>query len=60
MTADLGKRGGQTGQMLMGRKTPNAVYKHILSGGDMTSPADNLRLTGMYLQRTSPNNVFGG
>ena len=29
-----------------------AVYKHIVSGGEITSPAHNLRLTGMYLQRT--------
>ena len=35
--------------------------KHILSGGEFTSLADNLHLTGMYLQRTSPNtNAFGG
>ena len=42
-------------------RTCIAAYKHILSGGEITSPAENLRLTGMYMQRTSPNtNAFGG
>ena len=37
-----------------------AVYKHILSGGEITSQAENLCLTWMYLKRTSPNtNAFG-
>ena len=36
------------------------IQKEI-SGGEITSSVEDLRLTGMCLQRTSPNtNVFGG
>ena len=30
MTVDSSKRGGHTGQMLMGRKTPNALILQII------------------------------
>ena len=45
------------GQVTLGPIGPTyiAVYTNILSGGEITSPAENVRLTGMYLQRTSPN-----
>ena len=39
------------------------VYQSILSGGEITSPAENVQvqLMGMYLQRRSPNtNAFSG
>ena len=50
-------------KILIGRIGPTyiAAWTNIESGGEITSPAENVRLTGMYLQRTSPNtNVFGG
>ena len=31
------------------------INKNLLSGGEITSPAKDLYLTGMYLQWTSPN-----
>ena len=33
----------------------NRRVQHILSCGEITSPAEKLRLAGMYLQPTSPN-----
>ena len=36
--------------------TGSAVtYTNILSSGEITSSVENVRLTGLYLQRTSPN-----
>ena len=41
--------------------TLGTMYTNILSGGEITSPAENLHLTGMYLQQASPNtNAFDG
>ena len=38
------------GPVTFGRIGPTyiAVYKYILSGSEITSPAEDLRLTGMY------------
>ena len=51
------------GPVTLGRICPTyiVVNTNILSGGEIISPAENVCLTGMYLQRTSPNtNAFGG
>ena len=38
-----------------------AGYTNVLSGGEITSSTENVRLTEMYLQRTSQNtNAVGG
>ena len=42
------------GPVILGRICPTyiAVYNNILSGGEIKSPAENLSLTGMYLQQS--------
>ena len=41
----------------LGRVGPTYItlYAKMLSGGKITGPAENVRRTGIYLQRTSPN-----